>query len=188
MKELSDLDIIASIKQGNKSDYSILIDRYKNKAFTLIKRILKNEMEAEEVLQDCFLKAFYALGTFRQESKFSTWFYRIVYNTVLTKAAAKKRKIESEMSSLEEHFNLESSYDFHLTEKNDLASFVNMMVDKLPPNYSLVLNLFYLQEMTCEEISEVMNISVANVKVMLHRSRNALRDLVINNNLIQEVR
>lgn len=188
MKELSDLDIIASIKQGNKSDYSMLIDRYKNKAFTLIKRILKNEMEAEEVLQDCFLKAFYSLGTFRQEAKFSTWFYKIVYNTVLTRAAAKKRKIENEMSSLEEHFNLESSYNFHLTEKNDLASFVNTMVDKLPHKYSLVLNLFYLQEMTCEEISEVMNISIANVKVMLHRSRNALRDLVISNNLMQEVR
>ena len=80
MKNLSDNEIIESIKKGNHSDYSLLIDRYKNKAFSLLKRMLKNEMEAEEVLQDCFLKAFYGLNSFKQEAKFSTWFYRIVFN------------------------------------------------------------------------------------------------------------
>ena len=61
MKDLTDLEIIASVKRGNQADYAIIIDRYKNKAFSLVKRMLKNEMEAEEVLQDCFLKAYYAL-------------------------------------------------------------------------------------------------------------------------------
>lgn len=187
MKDLTDIEIISSVKRGNQTDFSILIDRYKNKAFTLIKRILKNEMEAEEVLQDCFLKAYNALGSFRQEAKFSTWFYRIVYNTTISKVSAKKRKIESEMSSLEDHFNLESNYDFRITENSDLSAFVNDVLEKLPANYSSVLNLFYLNEMTCEEISEVMNISVPNVKVMLHRSRNAMRDLIIKNNLLREV-
>jgi RNA polymerase sigma-70 factor (ECF subfamily) len=187
MKDLTDIEIIASVKRGNQTDFSILIDRYKNKAFTLIKRILKNEMEAEEVLQDCFLKAYNALSSFREEAKFSTWFYRIVYNTTISKVSAKKRKVESEMSSLEDHFNLESNYDLRITENSDLSAFVNDMLEKLPANYSLVLNLFYLTEMTCEEISEVMNISVPNVKVMLHRSRNAMRDLIIKNNLLREV-
>ena len=90
------------------------------------------------------------------------------------------------MSSLEDHFNLESNYDFRVTENSDLSSFVNVMLEKLPSNYSSVLNLFYLNEMSCEEISEVMNISVSNVKVMLHRSRNALRDLIIKKNLMRE--
>ena len=187
MKNLTDLEIIASVKRGNQSDYAIIIDRYKNKAFTLIKKILKNEMEAEEVLQDCFLKAYNSLSSFRQESKFSTWFYRIVYNTTISKVSARKRKIENEMSSLEDHFNLESDYDFRVTENSDLSVFVNMMLEKLPSNYSSVLNLFYLNEMSCEEIGEVMNISVPNVKVMLHRSRNALRDLIIKNDLMREV-
>lgn len=187
MKDLTDLEIIASVKRGNQADYAIIIDRYKNKAFSLVKRMLKNEMEAEEVLQDCFLKAYYALNSFKQEAKFSTWFYRIVYNTTLSKISARKRKIENEMSSLEDHFNLESNYDFRVTENSDLASFVNVMLEKLPSNYSSVLNLFYLNEMSCEEISEVMNISVSNVKVMLHRSRNALRDLIIKKNLMREL-
>ncbi len=187
MRNLTDLEIIASVNRGNQADYAIIIDRYKNKAFSLVKRMLKNEMEAEEVLQDCFLKAYNALNSFKQDAKFSTWFYRIVYNTTLSKLSAKKRKFENEMSSLEDHFNLESNYDFRVTENIDLSSFVNVMLEKLPSNYSSVLNLFYLNEMSCEEISEVMNISVANVKVMLHRSRNALLDLIIKNDLMREV-
>ena len=73
MKNLTDIEIIESVKKGNQSDYALLIDRYKNKAFSLLVRMLKNEMESEEVLQDCFLKAYNSLDSFRQESKFSTW-------------------------------------------------------------------------------------------------------------------
>jgi RNA polymerase sigma-70 factor (ECF subfamily) len=187
MKNLTDLEIIASVKRGNQADYAILVDRYKNKAFSLIMRIIKNEMEAEEVLQDCFLRAFYGLNDFREEAKFSTWFYKIVYNTALSRTAIKKRKIEQEISSLDDHFNLESEYDFKITEKSDLSNFIHLMIEKLPANYAMVLNLFYLNEMTCEEISEVMETSVSNVKVILHRSRNAMRDLLIKNDFVKEL-
>jgi len=61
------------------------------------------------------------------------------------------------------------------------------MIEKLPANYSSVLSMFYLSEMSCEEISEAMNFSVSNVKVMLHRSRNALRELILKKNLMKEV-
>jgi RNA polymerase sigma factor (sigma-70 family) len=107
MKNISDFDVIESVIRGNSADFSILIDRYKNKAFSMLRRMLKNEFDAEEVLQDCFLKAFNSLSSFKQESKFSTWFYRIVYNTALTRLSSKKRKIENEMSSVDEYFDLE---------------------------------------------------------------------------------
>jgi RNA polymerase sigma-70 factor (ECF subfamily) len=119
MRNLSDQEIIDSIRKGNDSDYSIIINRYKNKAFSMLKRMLKNEFESEEVLQDCFLKAYNSLGSFKGESKFSTWFYRIVYNSALTKLSSQKRKIESEMSSMEEHFHLESEHNANDIEKKD---------------------------------------------------------------------
>lgn len=187
MKDITDNKIIESVKRGNHTDFAVLIYRYKNKAFSLIKRILKNEMDAEEVLQDCFIKAFNGLNSFKQESKFSTWFYRIVYNTAITKVSSKTRKIENQFSSIDEHFDLESSYDFRGAENNDFTSFIHSLIEKLPLSYSSVLNLFYLNEMSCEEISEVMNISVSNVKVILYRSRNALRDLILKKNLLKEV-
>ena len=110
MKNLTDVEIIESVKKGNQADYSILIDRYKNKAFTMLKRMLKNDFDAEEVLMDCFLKAYNNLNTFKFESKFSTWFYRIVYNSALTKLSSAKRKIENEMSSVDDLHHLESKY------------------------------------------------------------------------------
>jgi RNA polymerase sigma-70 factor (ECF subfamily) len=187
MKKLSDQEIIDSVKLGNQSDYSIIVDRYKDKAFSLLKKMLKNEQDAEETLQDCFIKAYNSLNGFKGEAKFSTWFYRIVYNTALTKLASKKRKTESEMSSVDEHFNLKSDYDYNLSERKDMSEFVNELVNQLPEKHSAIISLFYLDEMNCEEISKVLDISLSNVKVMLHRSRNALRDIIIENNLVEEL-
>jgi RNA polymerase sigma-70 factor (ECF subfamily) len=85
MKKLSDQEILDSVIRGNQADYSIIVDRYKNKAFSLLKRMLKNEQDAEETLQDCFLKAYNSLSNFKGEAKFSTWFYRIVILEVLKK-------------------------------------------------------------------------------------------------------
>lgn len=187
MRELTDTEIIESVKKGNQSDFEILVDRYKNKAFSLLCNMLKDTMEAEEVLQDAFLKAYYGLKTFKHESKFSTWFYRIVYNTALTKLSAKKRKIEKEMISIDEELNIPDETYSGRSEKKELNIFLNELIDKLPPNYASVITMFYLEEMSCEEISEVTNRSVSNVKVLLHRSRNALKDIVLKNNYTLEL-
>jgi RNA polymerase sigma factor (sigma-70 family) len=187
MKDLSDLEIIESIRNGNHSDYSLLIERYKNKAFSLLNRMLKNEMDAEEVLQDSFLKAFNGLSNFKNEAKFSTWFYRIVYNTALTRLSGKRRKMEDETSSIEDILELQSNNDYKESEKADLSKFINELVGQLPPKYATVINLFYMEGLSCEEISEVMNNTVTSVKVILHRSRNALKDLLISKDYLKEI-
>jgi RNA polymerase sigma factor (sigma-70 family) len=187
MRELTDTEIIESVRKGNQSDFEILVDRYKNKAFSLLCNMLKDSMEAEEVLQDAFLKAYTGLKDFKFEAKFSTWFYRIVYNTALSRLSAKKRKIEKEMTSVDDELNLADEFSPEISEKRDLSEFIKELVNKLPENYSSVLTMFYLEEMTCEEISEVTNRSVSNVKVLLYRSRNALKDLVLKNNYTMEL-
>ncbi len=187
MKKLSDQEIIESIKLGNQTDYSIIVDRYKDKAFSLLKKMLKNEQDAEETLQDCFIKAYNSLSGFKGEAKFSTWFYRIVYNTALTKLSSQKRKTENEMSSVDEHFDLKSDYDYNVSERKDMSEFIIELVNKLPEKHSAIISLFYLDEMSCEEISKTLDISLSNVKVMLHRSRNALKDIIIENNLVEEL-
>jgi len=187
MKKLSDQEILDSVKLGNQSDYAIIVDRYKNKAFSMLKRMLRNEQDAEEVLQDCFIKAYNSLNSFKGEAKFSTWFYRIVYNTALTRISSKKRKTENEMTSIEDHFDLKSDYDSKVPETNDMSKFIKDTVNRLPERYAVIINLFYLDELSCEEISKVMNISVSNVKVMLYRSRSALKDLIVQKNLVEEI-
>ena len=187
MRELTDAEVIESVRKGNQSDFEILVDRYKNKAFSLLCNMLKDTMEAEEVLQDAFLKAYYGLNNFKQEAKFSTWFYRIVYNTALTRLSAKKRKIEKEMTSIDEDLNISDNTYPADSEKKELSLLLTELIDKLPPNYASVITMFYLEEMSCEEISEVTNRSISNVKVLLHRSRNALKDIVLKSNYTLEM-
>lgn len=187
MKILSDIEIIESVKKGNQSDYALLVDRYKDKAFSLAKSIVRNDMEAEEVLQDCFMKAYNSLKKFKGESKFSTWFYRIVYNTSLTRVSNKKRNIEVGMSSIDDFINLTADDNLIKNDQNELSKTLTVIVGKLPENYSTVINLFYLEEMSCEEICKVMDISLNNVKVMLHRARAALRKIVFEKNYTEEL-
>jgi RNA polymerase sigma-70 factor (ECF subfamily) len=187
MNNLSDAEIIDSVRKGNRNDFSMLIDRYKNKAYSMLIRMLKNNMEAEEVLQDCFLKAYYGLNSFRQEAKFSTWFYRIVYNTALTKLVGKKRKINAEMGSLDDYSDILVADDYNVSDQTDTGEILSELVQKLPANYAAVINMFYINDMSCEEIASVMNVTTGNVKVILHRSRNALKDLIEKNNLTGEL-
>jgi len=187
MRDLTDKEIIESVRKGNHSDFKILVDRYKNKAFSLLCSMLRDKMDAEEVLQDAFIKAFYGLKNFKFEAKFSTWFYRIVYNSALSRLAVKKRKIEKEMISADEDLNIADEFNAGSAEGKNLSEFIKGLIDMLPENYASVLTMFYLEGMTCEEIGEVTNRSVSNVKILLYRSRNALKDKILKQNYTVEL-
>jgi RNA polymerase sigma factor (sigma-70 family) len=187
MKNLDDIEIIESVKRGNTADYSLLISRYKDKGFSLLRRMLKNELDAEEVLQDCFLKAYQSLNSFRQDSKFSTWFYKIVYNSALTFLNSKRRKEEKELISLEEEINL-NIFDTQIyAETENISQYLTKLIEKLPEKFAGIINMFYLDEMTLDEISKITDLSIVNVKVILHRSRNALRELILKHNFQEEL-
>ncbi|MCF6271286.1 MAG: sigma-70 family RNA polymerase sigma factor [Melioribacteraceae bacterium] len=186
MKNLTEEEIIESVKKGNHVDFALLVDLYKDRAFTLLQKMLKNKMDAEEALQDSFMKVFNSLSNFKGDSKFSTWFYRIVYNTALTIISNKKRKIAMEMSSVDEHFDLGDVDSKIYAQAENHTQYVLQIVDKLPVRNALVIILFYIDGLSLNEISNVLGISIVNTKVLLHRSRNALRELVLKHNY-QEV-
>ena len=187
MKNLSDQEIISSIKKGNQADFSLIVDRYKDKAFSMLRRMLKNEMDAEEVLQDSFVKAYNALSSFRMDASFSTWFYKIVYNSALTVIANKKRKIELQMSSVDEHYDLSNEDDEVYSTTSSASEYILTMVEKLPPKYAVVLILFYIDNFSLIDISEVMGLSLVNVKVILHRARKQLKDLLVKHNYQEDI-
>ena len=186
MKNLTEEQIIESVVKGNHGDFALLIDIYKDRAFNLLKKMLKNEMDAEEALQDSFIKVFNSLSSFRADSKFSTWFYKIIYNTALTVISSKKRKIIMEMSSIDDHFDIGELDNKIYAEAENSREYILKIVDKLPVRNALVIILFYFDGLSLNEISKVLGISIVNTKVLLHRSRNALRNLVHKHNY-QEV-
>ncbi len=187
MTNLSDIEIIESVKRGNVADFTLLLNRYKDKGFSLLRRMLKNELDAEEVLQDCFLKAFNSLSSFRQEAKFSTWFYRIVYNSAISFLSGKRRRQEKDLLSLDDKFDIAATDNMTYSESENVSKYINKLIEKLPEKNASIINMFYSDEMKLDEISKITGLSIVNIKVILYRSRNALRQMILKHNYQEEL-
>src|SRR5688572_12030638 len=103
-RDADDEAIVRLVRNGNAAAFGELVDRYKDKALSLTVRILKSEHEAEDALQEAFVKAYTSIATFRYESKFATWFYRIVYTTCLN--ILKKRSRTQPLSEFDDEVML----------------------------------------------------------------------------------
>ena len=175
MKYQSDSFYIDKVLEGDVSAYSMIVDRHKDMVFTVALRIVRNREDAEEIAQDTFVKVYQSLKSFKKESKFSTWLYRIVYNTAISKT--RKRQLETTDMEYEiiENYTLDNiKEDVNRLEYDEQKILINKVIEKLSPEESILINLFYLKEYSTEEISEIMNLSKANVKVKLHRIRKRL--------------
>ena len=162
---------IRQVIEGNISKFSYFVESYKDMAYSIAFRIINNSQDAEEVVQDSFLKAYKSLNKFRHDSKFSTWFYKIVVNYSLTKI--KKKRIE-DLSNLDnaENINIETveSVYKNLTLE-DQKKYINSALDELKPEDRLILTLYYLNENSTEEVSEITSIKKENIKMKLLRAR-----------------
>src|SRR3954464_9292436 len=105
--KLSDIELIEQTLGGNQSAYADLVKRHQRFVFTLAMRFTKSREDAEEVAQDCFIKAYRSLNSFKQESKFSTWLYSIVYTTAMT-SLRKKRIATSSIDDEDNHIQIEN--------------------------------------------------------------------------------
>src|ERR1700690_3416048 len=147
---LSDNEIVEKIRGGAKQSFTHLIDRYKDKGMALAVRMLKNQQEAEEALQDAFVRAYNGLQKFEGKAAFGTWFYRILYNVCLTKLGKKNEEFQFVDYNDEREFELDDSRlmpSFAVQfETHDLIEHIKTVMETLPIRYSTVLSLFYLQE------------------------------------------
>lgn len=176
----SDNSIIENILEGETRAYATIIDRYKDQALTLSVRLLGNRADAEEAVQDAFVRAFRSLDQFRGDAKFSTWFYRIVYNTCLTRLS--RRRAAPLSLDDEEHLSDSQLWDDAIPspieelEAAELRNAVREGLARLPVKYRSALTLFYLEEMSYEEIAAILEQPIGTVKTLLFRGRNLLRD------------
>lgn len=175
MQHLEDQHYIQLLQKGNHNYYAVLVDRYKDMVYTLALKMLQNKEEAEEVAQDTFLKAFQAIANFKGDSKFSTWLYRITYNTCLDKLKKlKKEKTTTYIEDFSEHQvkAIESIIDtLAETERNKA---IQDCLDTLPAEDSFLITLYYFDGKSVEEIAKVMQITTDNVKIKLYRTRKKL--------------
>ena len=175
MKFQDDNETIRRVLSGDVAAYASLVAKHKNLVFSIVVKIVNNREDAEEISQDVFLKAYQSLNTFERKSKFSTWLYRIAYNAAISKT--RKKKVE--MVAIEETVITNYSTDeigrnMNELEENDRQLILEKALQRLPEEDNLLITLFYKNENSIEDISDITGLSDSNVKVRLHRIRKKL--------------
>lgn len=166
---------------GNVNAFSFLVEKYKHMVFTLAIRIVKNREEAEELSQDVFVKAFKKLESFKGDSKFSTWIYKIAYYASLDAVKRNKRVIHTENIDV---FNesdvgiVQDALDYlHNKERKKI---INDALSKLNDEEQTILTLYYFEDLPLKEVSKVVDLTLDNVKIKLFRSRKKLFSILKN--------
>ena len=174
----SDIELIKQVLAGDQGSYAELVRRHQRFVFTLALRFTKNREDAEEVAQDCFVKAYRSLNTFQQTAKFSTWMYTIVYTTSMTFLRKKKLvtdSIDSEGSQIQLE-NHTSDFRSDQIEQKSKYGYLNMAIGQLLPDDAAIITLFYKGEQSLEEVARAMGMEANTVKVKLHRARHRLKE------------
>lgn len=175
MKFREDPYYIRMILSGDTAAYRGLVEKHQDLVYTIVHRIISSAEEAEEVAQDVFVKAYSKLSGFKGEAKFSTWLYRIAYNT----AVSHTRKKKIEFLAMDEEVIVNHSEEDVQQEVMGLSTEEqNKLIKKalaiLPRTDSLMITLFYYHGKDIEEISEIVGLTQSNVKVKLFRIRKRL--------------
>lgn len=172
-----DENVLKRIKEGHIEDFALLVNKYKGMAYSIAYRITDNREDAEEVIQDAFLKSFKAIKSFKGNSKFSTWLYRIVYTTSISRTRNFNR-IFSDLSNAGNisNSNEETSY---IIEKEDRTKYLKLALNNLKAEDAIVISLFYYDEKSIEEIGEIIGNSNNNTKVKLFRARKKIEEFLI---------
>jgi len=170
---------IDNILNGDANAFTVLVDRYKDLVFTLALRMMKHREEAEEVAQDTFIKVYKSLNKFKGDSKFSTWIYRVAYNTCLDRIKKNKRQQYTvEINEYTEHQVKTMDNALDQMEAKEREQSIQDCLALLPSEDSFLLTLYYFEEQSLEEIGKVVGLKPNNVKVKLFRGRKKLATIL----------
>ncbi|MGH7856239.1 MAG: sigma-70 family RNA polymerase sigma factor [Candidatus Binatia bacterium] len=180
--------LLAALRAGEEGAYRELLTLYGGRLLAVARRILRNEEEARDALQEAFLQAFRALPRFEGQSRISTWLHRIVVNAALMKIRSKKARPEEPIEPLLPTFQVDghSTVDFRewedgaerQLERTETRQLVRAAIERLPDTYRNILILRDIEELDTAEVAELLGITANAVKIRLHRARQALRGLL----------
>jgi RNA polymerase sigma factor (sigma-70 family) len=172
---MDDNSYVRRICAGEEDVFRLLIRSYQEIAFNIAVSVVKDEFVSQEVVQDAFVKVYKNLRSFNHQSKFSTWLYRIVTNEALMRLRKMKKDPLRFLDNLPEEADI---------AEEETQIMVNKALQLLPPNESLSIRLFYLQEENIKTVSEITGWTASNTKTILHRARKHL--MAILRELIKE--
>ena len=185
---LDEDELLDRLRAGDDAAYEALVRIHGGRMLSVAKRMLRNEDDARDTVQDAFLSAFRAIGRFEGDSQLGTWLHRIVVNASLMKLRARRRKPEESLEDLLPRF----LDDGHMEQpvaawavpadealaREELRQLVIDCIAQLPETYRTILLLRDVEDLDTEETAHALGISTGAVKTRLHRARQALRELL----------
>ena len=176
--EQDDTALVLASQAGDQDAFALLVQRHQRRVFNLVYRMLQQYEEANEVTQEAFLAAWQGLAGFRRNALFSTWLYRIAYNCALKQLEQRKRDNALQIAIQAEQTELLDSDEkvSAQLEAHDRQKVVREHLSTLPAKYRIVLILRHLQEMTYEEMAEILTLPIGTIKTHLFRARKLLKE------------
>lgn len=173
MELTDDRYYIDKVKNGEPASYAFLVNKYKDMVYSIGLKILRDTDDARDLAQDCFIKAYQRIHSFKGSSKFSTWLYTIVYRDAITRLKENKVHLVSlDEETHEVPDNLPGQ--FEQLQARQVKQQVQTAIQKLPEVDALLVTLYYINDLPIKEIEEITGLSKANVKIKLHRARKVL--------------
>lgn len=183
-KKVPDSRLVEQFKQGSIEAFEELVRRYESKVFNLAMRFMRNQEDAEEVLQDVFSTLYLKVAGFQGKSAFSSWLYRIVVNAAFMRLRKRKQHVTTSIEDLspmarqlfvDRPHSQRNPNSESLSIRTELRSTLERAINRLPEQYRAVFVLRDVDGLSNQEVSEILDLSIPAVKSRLHRSRLMLR-------------
>ena len=183
-----DRQLLKALQGGDEQAFELLVRVYGGRMLAVARRFVRNDEDAQDIVQTAYLNAFRSVGQFEGHCQIGTWLHRIVVNTALMKLRSRRRKPETSIDELLPSFqddghHVEQFSDWcapadELMERDQTRALVRSCIDRLPENYREVLMLRDIEELSTEESARMLSMTPTAVKVRLHRARQALSTLL----------
>lgn len=171
-----DLQWIEEVLAGNKQAYAHIINKYKNPLYATILRMTKNPQDAQDLVQEAFIKVYHQLGKYGQKGSFSSWLYRVAINHCMDEF--RKKHYTMKQVEMNETNAITTNHPEIVFLKKEKNRQLERLIATLPEDERMIILLRYVNEMSYSEISEMVDLSLANVRNKLFRAKKKMREQV----------
>jgi RNA polymerase sigma-70 factor (ECF subfamily) len=204
---MNEQNLIIRLKNGDLSALEALMKLHQNYVFTVALRMVKKKEPAEEITQDVFIKVYKKINSYKERSKFTTWLFTIVYRTCLNyldkkqivysesslKSCLNESKVDRSLSGLQQKKSYSPRDEYFGQIENisslefDLQEILWKAIDQLSYQQGVIITLYYIQQFSVSEISEIMQTPSNTIKTQLHRGRNNLKEVLLKKYTLEEL-
>lgn len=178
MVELTDEEIISKVQEGDAHAFGFIVERYEEKMMRYARKFLANGQDAQDIVQDAFLKAYENIQSFDRSKRFSPWLYRIAHNEFVSAIRKKKRgpmmlfNADTFFPQLVSKDRTDSAF-----EEKELRIALNTSLNELNVKYREPLILYYMEELSYKEIADVLQIPISTVGIRIKRGKGMLKKI-----------